>query len=102
MALAAPLALPAAASAHGLQGKTDLPLPTWLFSWAAAIVLVVSFAALAALWPKPELQEEHRPRIGRLPQCLDVPAGAIGIALCAALDYAGFPGAQDDPTAHLS
>ena len=56
LAAATPLALPAAASAHGLQGKTDLPLPTWLFSWAAAIVLVVSFAALAALWPKPQLQ----------------------------------------------
>ena len=44
-------------------GKTDLPLPTWLFSWAAAIVLIASFAALAALWPKPELQEEHRRRM---------------------------------------
>ena len=102
LAAAAPLVLPAVASAHGLQGKTDLPLPTWLFSWAAAIVLVLSFAALAALWPKPELQEEHRHRIGRLPQWLDVPAGAIGIALFAVVVYAGFAGVQDAPTANLA
>ena len=102
LATAAPLALPAAASAHGLQGKTDLPLPTWLFSWAAAIVLIASFAALAALWPKPQLQEEHRRRIGRLPEWMDVPAGAIGIALFAVIVYAGFAGVQDEPTANLA
>jgi hypothetical protein len=85
-----------------LSGKTDLPLPTWLFSWAAAIVLVASFAALAALWPKPKLQEEHRRRIGRPPQWLDVPAGAIGIALFAAVVYAGFAGTQDAPTQNLA
>src|SRR5437879_827327 len=102
LAVAAPLALPAAASAHGLGGKTDLPLPSWPFSWAAAIVLVVSFAALAALWPKPELQEEHRRRIGRLPQWLDVPAGAIGIALFALVVYAGFAGVQGEPNANFA
>src|SRR5213078_3499585 len=102
MATAAPLALPAAASAHGLQGKTDLPLPTWLFSWAAAIVLIASFAALAALWPKPELQEEHRRRIGRLPEWLDVPTGAIGIALFGVVVYAGFAGVQDEPNSNFA
>ena len=25
------------ALAHGLVGKQDLPIPRWLFSWAAAI-----------------------------------------------------------------
>jgi hypothetical protein len=102
LAAAAPLALPAAASAHGLQGKTDLPLPTWLFSWAAAIVLVVSFAALAALWPKPQLQDERRRRIGRLPEWLDVPAGAIGIAFFAIVVYAGFAGTQANAQANLA
>jgi len=36
--------------AHGLVGRTDLPIPKWLFGWAAAVVLVLSFAALAVLW----------------------------------------------------
>src|SRR5215217_83385 len=31
------------ALAQGLVGKQDLPIPRWLFSWAAAIVLVISF-----------------------------------------------------------
>ena len=39
------LALPAAAFAHGLVGRADLPIPEWLFGWAAAVVLVVSFVA---------------------------------------------------------
>jgi hypothetical protein len=24
--------------AHGLVGRTDLPIPKWLFGWAAALV----------------------------------------------------------------
>src|SRR3979490_2714336 len=95
-------ARPAAGSPPGVQGKTDLPLPTWLFSWAAAIVLVVSFAALAALWPKPQLQEERRRRIGRLPEWLDVPAGAIGIAFFGIVVYAGFAGTQANAQANLA
>ena len=43
VALAAAVAalglLPPVASAHGLVGRADLPIPTWLFGWAAAIVL---------------------------------------------------------------
>lgn len=50
-------AFPAAASAHGLVGRADLPIPSWLFGWAAALVLVVSFVALGSLWPKPKLQQ---------------------------------------------
>ncbi|MDQ3997338.1 MAG: hypothetical protein M3303_10010, partial [Gemmatimonadota bacterium] len=45
------LVVPAAAQAHGLVQRANLPIPEWLFGTAAAIVLVVSFAALALLWP---------------------------------------------------
>ena len=31
--------------AHGLVVRSDLPIPEWLFGWAAAMVLVVSFVA---------------------------------------------------------
>ncbi len=36
--------------AHGIGGVQDLPVPRWLFYWAGAIVLVVSFLLLGALW----------------------------------------------------
>src|SRR3954466_15720443 len=36
-------AFPAAAEAHGLAQRSNLPIPDWLFGWAATIVLVASF-----------------------------------------------------------
>lgn len=41
--------------AHGISSRGNLPLPLWMFTWAAAIALVVSFVALGLLWPKPRL-----------------------------------------------
>ena len=41
--------------AHGIVGREDLPIPRWLFGWAATAVLVISFVALAVLWPQPRL-----------------------------------------------
>ncbi len=41
----------------GLSARENLPIPEWLFGWAAAAVLVVSFAALAVLWPRPRLEQ---------------------------------------------
>ena len=35
------LASAAPAHAHGLVGRTDLPIPEWLFGWGATVVLVV-------------------------------------------------------------
>jgi hypothetical protein len=81
--------------AHGLVGRTDLPIPIWLFGWAAAIVLVVSFAALAALWPKPELQEPRGRRWFTMPRFVDPLLGLIGVVAFAAVVYSGLRGAQD-------
>jgi hypothetical protein len=74
---------PAAAEAHGLAQRANLPIPEWLFGWAAAIVLVASFAGLAVLWPTPRLQD---------PPWLPLPGGIGRVlgsrpveALCAAL-----------------
>ena len=49
--LLAAAAFPDAASAHGLVGKQDLPIPQWLFAWAASVVLIASFVALATRRP---------------------------------------------------
>lgn len=42
--------------AHGLTGRADLPIPAWLFGWAAAAVLVVSFISLGLFWKTPKLE----------------------------------------------
>jgi hypothetical protein len=101
IALAAALALPASASAHGLVGKQDLPIPRWLFAWAASIVLVISFVGLAVLWPKPRLEVPRERRILRLPVQLEVLSGLIGIAIFVIVVYAGLAGVQTS-TANLT
>jgi hypothetical protein len=95
VALAA-AALPARAQAHGLSARSDLPLPDWLFSWAAALVLIASFAGLAALWPRPQLEPPTRV-LGQLALApWFVPAaGAVGIAAFALTVVAGLAGPQD-------
>jgi hypothetical protein len=99
--LGAALLYPSGALAHGIVGKADLPIPVWLFSWAAAIVLVVSFVALSTMWRTPQLQQERRTRIGRLPGALDALAGSCGVGLFALVLYSGFAGAQV-PNANFS
>jgi hypothetical protein len=88
------LALPASAQAHGIVGKADLPIPVWLFSWTAAIVLVVSFVALSTMWTRPQLQHPRLRRLFRLPRVLEWLAGLFGIAVFALVIYSGFDGAQ--------
>ncbi len=90
----AALAFPEAASAHGIVGKADLPIPVWLFSWTAAIVLVVSFVALSTLWMAPQLQSEHRKRLFVMPAVLAHLASLVGMALFALVLYSGFDGTQ--------
>jgi predicted outer membrane lipoprotein len=99
--LAALALLPPAAGAHGLVGRADLPIPTWLFGWAAAIVLAASFGALGALWREPRLQEAGTRRVGRVPRALDAVCGAIGVALFALVVYAGLAGSEI-PTANFA
>ena len=81
------------ALAHGLGGRLDLPVPLTFFVGAAAVVLILTFAGLAVLWPDPRLQETRptppgRPLpllwnilggIGAFMLALTLVAGAIGI-----------------------
>ncbi len=94
-ALLASLLLPASASAHGIVGRADLPIPAWLFAWTATAVMVVSFVALWSLWSRPRLQRPPgRVRL-RVPKLLEWLCGAIGIALFAIVAYAGLAGEQN-------
>ena len=63
--------------AHALASRQDLPVPAWLFAWAASIVLIVSFFALSAAWRKPQFEDERRRPLGeRLSAGAAEPAGA--------------------------
>ena len=86
--------------AHGIIGRKDLPIPDWLFGWAAAVVLVVSFVALAVLWSEPRLEDggfRALPRaLSRL--FLGVPVqilcGALGVFLLCLTIWSGLKGVQ--------
>ncbi len=86
--------------AHGIVGRADLPIPEWLFGWAAAMVLVISFVALAVLWPRPRLQDEDfRPLPGGLSRVLtsravELLCGAVGVALLVLVVWSGLSGIQ--------
>jgi hypothetical protein len=99
------LLAPAHADAHGLVQRANLPLPAWLFGWAAALILIVSFAALGVLWAKPRLE---RPRWRPLPggtvlgsMAVEVVCGALGVLLLVTTVAAGFLG-PDDPLANFA
>ncbi len=94
------LTAPTAALAHGIVGRADLPIPAWLFVWAAAVVLVVSFAALGALWRTPRFEDRSTRRILRIPAGLDVVCGVTGVTVFALVIFAGFTGSQV-PTANI-
>jgi hypothetical protein len=93
--------------AHGLVQRANLPIPEWLFGWAAGVVLLVSFAALAVLWPEPKLEgAEPRPTAGRFGRFIvsrpvRIVCGATGFALLVVVVWAGFAGKQL-PTANFA
>ncbi|HEX6456941.1 MAG TPA: fenitrothion hydrolase [Solirubrobacterales bacterium] len=86
--------------AHALASRQDLPIPAWLFAWAASIVLIASFFALSAAWRKPQLEDERRRPLGeRLSAALLSPptqalCGAIGVSLLGLAIYAGLEGTE--------
>src|SRR3954453_9790863 len=92
------LGLPDAASAQGIGGASDLPIPGWLFAWGATAVLILSFVALGVLWPKPRL-EALRPRTAfMLPGWADPLAGALGVAITALVVVSALAGTTDTAT----
>jgi hypothetical protein len=86
--------------AHALLVKQDLPIPAWLFAWAASIVLVASFFALSAAWRKPRFEDERwRPSPAALSGLLlgwpaQVLCGLIGVFLLGVGIYAGLRGTE--------
>lgn len=99
-AVAIAATMPSAAAAHGFFDRTDLPIPQWLFGWAAACVLVVSFAAMGALWSTPKLGNgSWRPLPAIAGRVLagwpaEVLCGAAGAALLVIVVWSGLAGHQ--------
>src|SRR5688572_11012541 len=102
-ALCALAALPEPAAAHGLVGRADLPIPAWLFGWAAAVVLIVSFVALATLWRSPQLEAKEENGFRPLPEGLSFSlvngateafAALVGVGLLVLAVWSGLAGVQ--------
>lgn len=100
IALALLVASASPAAAHGFFDKVDPPIPQWLFGWAAAGVLVVSFVLLAVMWSKPKLTDDRwsplprivgRVLVGPAAQAL---LGLFGVALLAVVVTSGLAGRQ--------
>ena len=43
-------------AAHGVSGRSDLPLPVWQVTLASALALIYSFVAVALFWSKPHMR----------------------------------------------
>jgi len=93
--------------AHALASRGDLPIPPWLFAWGAAVVLIVSFFALAAAWRKPRLEDpEYRPVTSWLSVVVNAKVtrllcGVVGLFLFGVAIYAGLAG-TDAPDRNFS
>ena len=64
--------------AHGIGGRSDLPLPLWLFAYGAGTALLISFVALRVLWPRPRLDTAAAGRPA--PEWASVVANGVGVA----------------------
>jgi len=93
--------------AHGLGGRSDLPVPLWLALYAGAAAVVISFFALTVLWKKPKLRGADAGRV--LPRPLErfvdsaftrVASRVVGMVLFTgflAMAWAGPASSADNP-----
>jgi hypothetical protein len=79
--------------AHGVGGRSDLPVPLWLAQYGAATALVISFVVLITFWRTPRLEPgaagDGRPLPAWLQRLVDARATraglrALGLLLAAA------------------
>ncbi|TDC43755.1 hypothetical protein E1281_34880, partial [Actinomadura sp. KC345] len=91
--------------AHGLGGRTDLPLDAVAAIAGGGIAVAASFAALTAAWTRPRLNPDAgRPLPPALARVLDAPAltwtGRVLALACTALvvaaAFAGPPATEDN------
>lgn len=86
--------------AHGVGGRSDLPVPVWMFAYGAAFALLISFVALRILWPRPRLSAASTgvelPVVAqRARPALSVVLRSVGLAFFAATVVAAVFGSSE-------
>ncbi len=73
--------------AHGLGGRSDLPVPLWLAIWAGAAAVLVSFVAMSLLWTTSRLRgaDAGRALPGFVQTLVRGPATAVVVRVLAAV-----------------
>ena len=94
------------AVAHGVGGRTDLPIGVWNLVWAASFAVAVSFVALGLFWTEPRLGPAAEgaalpPPAQRIGRVLLPPARFLGLAGLAVVGYAALWG-NPNPSVNIS
>ena len=86
--------------AHGIGGRTDLPIPLPVILIGAASVLVITFLALGLLWTRPRLQggPDYSPSGTSVPvRGLLATLGVLGLALVVGQVVPALMGVEREP-----
>ncbi len=94
------------AAAHGVGGRTDLPVPAWQLAWAASFAVAASFVALGMFWDTPKFRSAAAGRVlpGPLQRACRIQAlvvGAFGLLALVVLLYAGLAG-NTNPSVNIA
>ena len=94
------------AAAHGVGGRTDLPVPAWQLAWAASFAVAASFVALGMFWETPKFRSAAAGRtlsrsLQRACRVQSRAVGAIGLLALAVLLYAGLAG-NTNPSVNIA
>jgi len=94
------------AAAHGVGGRTDLPIPAWQLAWAASFAVAASFVALGMFWENARLRAAAAGRVlpGPLQRACRAQArlvGAVGLLALGVLVYAGLAG-NTNPSVNIA
>ncbi|HEY3466803.1 MAG TPA: hypothetical protein VGL47_16840 [Amycolatopsis sp.] len=76
--------------AHGLGGRSDLPVPLWLALYAGAAAVLASFVALTLLWKTPRLRGADAGRPLPFARVVDARATSIVLKGLGLVCLAGF------------
>lgn len=93
--------------AHGLGGRSDLPVPLWVALYGGGMAVILSFALVVAFWPRPRFDRADPgvPLPGIVQRLSTAPAvrhllaaaGLVGLALTLAVALLGAPDAGRNP-----